>query len=62
MGLPGVVAQGVAGLYLVIRLGLIGAFVARYRGVPSSARTTAAGLAFAVLGGVIMVIKVGLGH
>ena len=61
-GLPRVLAQGAAGLYLVVRLGLIGAFVARYRWLPSSARTIAAGLALAALGALVMVTKVALGH
>lgn len=61
-GVPGVWAQGFAGLYLVIRLGFIGALVARYRGVPSSRRTVHAGLTLAVLGAAITVIKVALGH
>ncbi|KQR66720.1 hypothetical protein ASF89_02175 [Frigoribacterium sp. Leaf172] len=60
--IPGVWAQGIAGLYLVIRLGLIGALVARYRGVPSSRRTVLAGLTLAALGALITVIKVTVGH
>ena len=60
--IPGVWAQGIAGIYLVIRLGLIGALVARYRGVPSSRRTVLAGLTLAALGALITVIKVTVGH
>ena len=60
--IPGVLAQGIAGLYLVIRLGLIGARVARHRGVPSSRRTVLAGLTLAALGAMITVIKVTVGH
>jgi hypothetical protein len=61
-GIPGVWAQVLAGLYLVIRLGLIGALIARYRGVPRSRRTVLAGLTLAALGAAITVTKVTLGH
>jgi hypothetical protein len=61
-GIPGVWAQGSAGLYLVVRLGLIGALVARCRGVPSSRRTVSAGSALAALGAVVTVTKVALGQ
>lgn len=58
---PGAWAQAGAGLYLAVRLGLIGSLVARFRGVPSSRRVIGAGLALAALGAVVTVVKIALG-
>lgn len=60
--IPGAWAQAAAGLYLVIRLGLIGSLVARFRGLPSSRRVIGAGLALAALGAAVTVAKIALGH
>lgn len=60
--IPGTYAQVLAGLFLVIRLGLLGALVAQVRGTPSSARTVAAGVCLALLAAVVTITKVLLGH
>jgi hypothetical protein len=60
--IPPVYAQVLGGAYLVIRLGFVGVLVARLRGTTSSWRVISAGIALAVLGAVITLIKVLAGH
>lgn len=60
--IPGAYAQVFVGLFLVIRLGLLGALVAQVRGTPSSARIVAASAGLALLAAVVTTLKVLLGH
>ena len=60
--IPAAWAQAAAGSYLVVRLGLIGSLIARFRGVPSSRRVIGAGLALAALAAVATAAKILLGH
>jgi hypothetical protein len=60
--IPGFAAQTAALVYLVIRLALIGPIVARTRGERASKRTLFAGVALAVVGVGVAVVKVLLGH
>jgi hypothetical protein len=59
---PAVWAQVLAGLWLVVRLALVGSLVARYRGVPTSWRIVLSGVVLAVLGSAVTLAKVVLNH
>lgn len=59
---PSLFAQVVGGGYLVVRLALTGATVARLRGAPSSLRIVGAGMGLAVLALVVVLLKVLVEH
>lgn len=59
---PAVWAQVLAGLWLVVRLALVGSLVARYRRAPTSGRIVLSGVVLAVLASAVTLVKVFLGH
>jgi len=58
---PGLAAQLLAEVYIIIRLALTGVVIERIRGRKASLRTFLAGLILAVLGAGIAILKVALG-